>query len=101
MAMVKGMTEKIKQKWKPEEDLFVVEEDEEDKGSPFMPIEYIVKAKLPARSITSADIKCHVLDPSVSDQTSLCGRLKMQDAESVGSRPTCMICKLCEQKLAA
>ena len=101
VAMVKGMTEKIKQKWKPEEDLFVVEEDEEDKGSPFMPVEYIIKAKLPARSITSADIKCHILDPSVSDQTSLCGRLKMQDAESVGPRPTCMICKLCEQKLEA
>ena len=98
VAMVKGMTDKIKEKWKPAEELFDVEEEEEDRGSPFMPVEYIVKAKLPARSLTSSDIKCHILDPAVSEDTSLCGRLKMHDAESVGPRPTCMICKLCEQK---
>ena len=98
VAMVKEMTEKARSQWQPDRDEYLVEEDDEEIEAPFMPIEYMVKAKLPERSLASADLKCHTLDPSVSDTASICGRLLLKDAELVGKRPTCMVCKICQQR---
>ena len=96
VAMVKEMTGKIKDNWQPGQEIVVDEEEEIEE--PFMPIEYLVKAQLPARALAASDLKCHILDPSVSTEASLCGRLKVAEAESVGRRPTCMVCKICNQK---
>ena len=101
VAMVKEMTEKARSQWQPDRDEYLIEEDEEEVEAPFMPIEYMVKAKLPEKALASADLKCHILDPSVSDTASLCGRLLIQDAELVGRRPTCMVCKICQQRSEA
>ena len=93
VAMVKEMTGKIKDSWQPGQGIVVDEEEEVEE--PFMPIEYLVKAHLPARALAASDLKCHILDPSVNTEASLCGRLKVDEAESVGRRPTCMVCKIC------
>ena len=98
VAMVKGLTEKIKENWKPDPAVCAVDEDEIELADPRQR-EYIVKAKVSARSLSSADLKCHILDPLVSEDTSLCGRLKMTEAESVGSRPTCSVCQVCLKKI--
>ena len=99
VAMVKDMTDKIKKDWRPDREAYVVDEDDEDDvPEPFMPIEYLVKSKVPERALVAGDVKCHILDPSVNSEVSLCGRLALKDADSVGRRPPCMVCKICQQK---
>ena len=97
VAMVKDLTGKIKESWKPDPDTCMVDEDEIELADPRQK-EYIVKAKVSVRALSAADLKCHILDPFVSEEVSLCGRLKMVDAESVGSRPTCSVCQVCSRK---
>ena len=57
VAMVKGMTEKLRQAWVPDRQHFVVEEEDEEITEPIVP-EFIVKASLPASALSSSDLRC-------------------------------------------
>ena len=97
VAMVKSMTEKLRQAWVPDRQHFVVEEEDEDVNEPIVP-EFIVKASLPASALSSSDLRCHIFDRRVLEDASVCGRLKLQDAVSVGTQAPGMICQLCRNK---
>jgi len=60
--------------------------------------EFIVKATLPEKALVSADFRCHIFDRRESEDSSVCGRLKIRDAVSVGSHAPGMICQLCRSK---
>ena len=95
--MVKNMTEKLRQSWVPNQTQFVVEEEDEEAIEPIVP-EFIVKSLLPASALRSSDLRCHIFDRRVHEDTSVCGRLKLQDAASVGTQAPGMICQLCKNK---
>ena len=97
VEMVKSMAESLRKKWTPDPDQFVVEEDEDEVVVP-VTTEFIVKAALPAKALCSSDLRCHIFDPRVSEDASICGRLKLHDAESVGSQAPGMVCQLCKSK---
>ena len=97
VAMVKNMTEKLRQSWVPDQTQFVVEEEDEEVTEPIVP-EFIVKSSLPASALSSSDLRCHIFDRRVHEDTSVCGRLKLQDAASVGTQAPGMICQLCKNK---
>ena len=81
----------------PDRHHFVVEEEDEEVNEPIVP-EFIVKASLPASALSSSDLRCHVFDRRVLEDASICGRLKLQDAVSVGTQAPGMICQLCKNK---
>ena len=97
VAMIKGITEKLRQAWVPDRQHFVVEEEDEEINEPIVP-EFIVKASLPASALSSSDLRCHVFDRRVHEDMSVCGRLKLHDAVSVGTQAPGMVCQLCKNK---
>eukprot|EP00435_Cladocopium_sp_Y103_P002024 s1300_g1.t1 len=97
VAMVKSMTEKLRQEWVPDQQHFVIEEEDEEVTEPIVP-EFIVKSSLPASALSSSDLRCHIFDRWVSEDSSICGRLKLRDAASVGTQAPGMICQLCKGK---
>lgn len=98
-AMVKGVASKIKEAWTPPASSFVVEEDEDSAMQEPLKIEYILKASLPSKALSSSDFRCHIMDPSAGSEGSICGRLKMVDAVSVGHIAPGMICQHCSAKI--
>ena len=97
VAMVKDMASKLREEWVPDSKQFVIEEEDEEVQGPVVR-EFIVKASLSASSFDSADFRCHIFDPSFSSSASICSRLKMSDAVSVGPHAPGMICQLCKSK---
>ena len=97
VAMVKQMASKLKDAWIPDPEKFVIEEEDEEVTEPIV-TEFIVKATLPERALVSSDFRCHIFDRRESEDSSICGRLKMRDAVSVGSHAPGMICQLCRSK---
>ena len=97
VAMVKEMADKLRRSWTPNPDQFVVEEEDEEVSEPVV-IEFIIKATLPEKALQSSDFRCHIFDRRVNDLTSICGRLKMTDAVSVGTQAPGMICQFCKSK---
>lgn len=99
VAMVKGVAAKVKEAWTPPTSSFVVEEDEDSAMQEPLKIEYILKASLPAKALSSADFRCRILDPAADSDGSICGRLKMAEAVSVGHTAPGMICQHCSAKI--
>ena len=97
VEMVKSMAESLRKQWAPDPDQFVVEEEDDEIVEPVL-TEFIVRAALPAKALSSSDFRCHIFDRRVSDEASICGRLKLRDAESVGSQAPGMVCQLCKNK---
>ena len=97
VAMVKDMASKLREEWVPDSKQFVIEEEDEEVQGPVVR-EFIVKASLSASSFDSVDFRCHIFDPSFSSSASICSRLKMSDAVSVGPHAPGMICQLCKSK---
>ena len=97
VAMVKEMADKFRKNWTPNPDKFVVEDEDEEVTEPML-IEFIVKSSLPEKALKACDFRCHVFDRTVNEAASICGRLKMADAVSVGSQAPGMICQLCKSK---
>ena len=97
VEMVKSMAESLRKQWVPDPDQFVVDEEEDEITEPVL-TEFIVRAALPAKALSSGDLRCHIFDRRVSDETSICGRLKLQDAESVGSQAPGLVCQFCKYK---
>ena len=95
--MVKQMASKLKDARLPDPEKFVIEEEDEEVTEPVV-TEFIVKATLPEKALVSADFRCHTFDRRESEDSSICGRLKMLDAVSVGSHAPGMICQLCRSK---
>ena len=100
VAMVKDMASKLREEWVPDSKQFVIEEEDEEDEEVQGPVvrEFIVKASLSASSFDSAVFRCHIFDPSFSSSASICSRLKMSDAVSVGPHAPGMICQLCKSK---
>jgi len=96
-AMVKDMASKLRDQWVPDPDLFVVEEEDAEVTEPIVQ-EFIVKSSIPERALLSSDFRCHIFDRKVFEDKSICGKLRMQDAVSVGSQAPGMICQLCQNK---
>ena len=97
VAMVKDMTTKLRDRWVPDPNQFVIEEEAADVTEPIVR-EFIIKATLPERALVSSDFRCHIFDRRVSSDKSICGRLKITDSVSVGSQAPGMICQLCQSK---
>ena len=97
VAMVKEMADKFRKNWTPNPDKFVVEDEDEEVTEPMI-IEFIVKSSLPEKALKACDFRCHVFDRRVNEEASICGRLKLADAVSVGSQAPGMICQLCKSK---
>ena len=97
VAMVKDMASKLRDQWVPDPDLFVVEEEDAEVTEPIVQ-EFIVKSSIPERALLSSDFRCHIFDRKVFEDKSICGKLRMQDAVSVGSQAPGMICQLCQNK---
>eukprot|EP00435_Cladocopium_sp_Y103_P043295 s699_g12.t1 len=97
VAMVNDMAAKLRDSWVPDPEKFVIEDEDEEVSEPIVQ-EFIVKSSLPKRALVSADFKCHIFDRKVNDEALICGRLKFQDAVSVGSHAPGMICQLCKTK---
>ena len=77
VAMVKQMASKLKDAWLPDPEKFVIEEEDEEVTEPIV-TEFIVKATLPEKALVSADFRCHIFDRRESEDSSICGRLKMR-----------------------
>ena len=97
VAMVKEMADKFWKSWTPNPEEFVVEEEDEEVTEPVV-IEFIVKASLPEKALQACDFRCHIFDRRVNESASICGRLKMADAVSVGTQAPGMICQFCKSK---
>ena len=97
VAMVKDMASKLRDQWVPDPDLFAVEEEDAEVTEPIVQ-EFIVKSSIPERALLSSDFRCHIFDRKVFEDKSICGKLRMQDAVSVGSQAPGMICQLCQNK---
>ena len=97
VAMVKEMADKFRKSWTPNPEEFVVEEEDEEVTEPVV-IEFIVKASLPEKALQACDFRCHIFDRRVNESASICGRLKMADAVSVGTQAPGMICQFCKSK---
>eukprot|EP00438_Fugacium_kawagutii_P016453 Skav207243 [mRNA] locus=scaffold523:477791:485726:- [translate_table: standard] len=84
VAMVKEVSAKLREKWDPKDNNLEIDEEEEGAVNDPFTIEYIVKSSLPKKALESSDFRCHIFDRSVNVEASICGKLKMSDASSVG-----------------
>eukprot|EP00438_Fugacium_kawagutii_P008824 Skav230881 [mRNA] locus=scaffold2175:162834:164081:- [translate_table: standard] len=98
VEMIKDVTAKMRSAWTPDPSAFVMEEEDQEVVVPISAVEYFVKKSLPERSLQAADFKCHIFDRSTDAEVSLCGRLKLEDAVSLGGTPPGSVCKICDSK---
>ena len=96
IAMVKEVTAQLRDQWDPDPSCFLVEDEDEELTDP-LAIEYILRKSLPKAADDSA-FRCHILDPRVSPDASICGRLRREQAVSAGPVAPGMICALCKAR---
>ena len=96
LTMVRDVTAQLKDEWKPDPAHFIIEEEDAEVGA--VPIEYIVRKSLPKSALDDAAFRCHILDPRVSQDVSICGRLKLEQAVSVGAIAPGLICAPCKAR---
>ena len=97
VAMVKKVAAQLRDRWTPDPAEFLVEEEDAEVGD-VHPVEYIVRKSLPKTAADDSAFRCHVLDPKVSTEVSICGRLKMEQAMSVGAIAPGIVCAFCKAR---
>lgn len=97
VAMVRDLASQLREDWVPDVEKFTVEDEVKFVVEP-QGVQYVVKSQVPGKTGIT-DLKCHIKNLDIDPEYTLCRRLKLDDAVSVGVNPPSSVCLACSKRI--